>query len=40
PAAELGRRLEEALASLDEQPLDASERRARNGLTGRQITIR
>ncbi|WP_418155134.1 DUF5926 family protein [Actinoalloteichus caeruleus] len=40
PAAELGRRLEEALASLDEQPLGASERRARNGLTGRQITIR
>ncbi|KAA5836138.1 DUF5926 family protein [Saccharopolyspora hirsuta] len=40
PAAALGRRLEEALASLDDQPLDAAERRARDGLRGRQVTIR
>ncbi|MGW1680461.1 DUF5926 family protein [Saccharopolyspora sp. NPDC002376] len=40
PAAELGRRLSEALASLDDQPLDAAERRARDGLRGRQVTIR
>ncbi|MCI2418632.1 SEC-C domain-containing protein [Saccharopolyspora sp. K220] len=40
PAAELGRRLSEALGSLDAQPLDAAERRARDGLRGRQITIR
>ncbi|MFC7342456.1 DUF5926 family protein [Saccharopolyspora griseoalba] len=40
PAAELGRRLEEALTSLDDQQLDAAERRARDGLRGRQVTIR
>lgn len=40
PAAALGRRLEEALASLEDQPLDAAERRARDGLRGRQVTIR
>ncbi len=40
PAAELGARLTEALASLDDQPLDAAERRAREGLRGRQITVR
>ncbi|MGP4018524.1 DUF5926 family protein [Saccharopolyspora sp. 5N708] len=40
PAAELGRRLREALGSLDAQPLDTAERRARDGLRGRQITIR
>ncbi|MER7010549.1 DUF5926 family protein [Saccharopolyspora sp. NPDC000359] len=40
PAAALGRRLEEALASLDDKPLDAAERRARDGLRGRQVTIR
>ncbi|MDA3646053.1 SEC-C domain-containing protein [Saccharopolyspora indica] len=40
PAARLGRRLEEALASLDDEPLDAAERRARDGLRGRQVTIR
>ncbi|GAB3556550.1 hypothetical protein J2S53_003349 [Actinopolyspora lacussalsi] len=40
PAAALGQRLDEALASLDERGLDAAERRARDGLRGRQITIR
>lgn len=40
PAAALGQRLEEALASLDNTPLDAAERRAREGLRGRQITVR
>ncbi|PRW63315.1 DUF5926 family protein [Actinopolyspora mortivallis] len=40
PAVALGRRLDEALASLDEQPLDAAERRARDGLRGRQVTVR
>lgn len=40
PAAALGRRLDQALVSLDDQPLDAAERRARDGLRGRQVTIR
>lgn len=40
PAAALGARLSEALESLAEQPLDAAERRARDGLRGRQITLR
>lgn len=40
PAKQLGARLEEALASLAEQPLDAAERRARDGLIGRQFTLR
>lgn len=40
PAAELGQRLDRALASLDEEPLDASERRSRDGLRGRQFTLR
>lgn len=40
PAAELGQRLDGALASLDEEPLDASERRSRDGLRGRQFTLR
>lgn len=40
PAADLGTRLDEALASLDEQPLDAAERRSRDGLVGRQFTLR
>lgn len=40
PAAALGRRLDEALASLDSEPLNAAERRARDGLRGRQITVR
>ncbi|MBN6035440.1 DUF5926 family protein [Amycolatopsis sp. 195334CR] len=40
PAKQLGERLDKALASLDEEPLNAAERRARDGLIGRQITIR
>lgn len=36
----LGVRLDNALASLDDEPLNATERRARDGLIGRQITIR
>jgi hypothetical protein len=40
PAAELGERLDSALSSLDGEPLTADERRARDGLIGRQITIR
>ncbi|GAA2819329.1 DUF5926 family protein [Saccharopolyspora taberi] len=40
PAAELGARLAEALESLDAEPLDAAERRSRDGLRGRQITVR
>lgn len=40
PAAELGKRLEEAIASLDETPLTSEERRARDGLVGRQVTLR
>lgn len=40
PAVELGNRLVAALGSLDEEPLDAAERRSREGLRGRQITVR
>ncbi|GAB2741206.1 DUF5926 family protein [Amycolatopsis magusensis] len=40
PAKQLGERLDQALASLDDEPLNAAERRARDGLIGRQITIR
>jgi hypothetical protein len=40
PAEELGQRLTAALSSLDTEPLTADERRARDGLIGRQITIR
>ncbi|UJW34356.1 DUF5926 family protein [Saccharothrix sp. AJ9571] len=40
PAEQLGERLDKALASLDDEPLNAAERRARDGLIGRQITIR
>jgi hypothetical protein len=40
PAATLGTRLDEALASLDSEPLTSEERRARDGLIGRQVTIR
>jgi hypothetical protein len=40
PASELGQRLTTVLASLDAEPLDAAERRARDGLRGRQVTIR
>ena len=40
PVAALGSRLDEALASLDGEPLDATERRARDGIRGRQFTLR
>ncbi|MTD56394.1 DUF5926 family protein [Amycolatopsis pithecellobii] len=40
PAAQLGARLDEALASLDAEPLNTAERRARDGLIGRQLTLR
>jgi hypothetical protein len=40
PAEELGARLESALSSVDSKPLTTDERRARDGLIGRQITIR
>jgi hypothetical protein len=40
PAAALGARLDEALSSLDSEELTSDERRARDGLIGRQITIR
>ena len=36
----LGVRLETALKSLDDEPLNAAERRARDGLIGRQLTLR
>jgi uncharacterized protein DUF5926 len=36
----LGARLETALKSLDDEPLNAAERRARDGLVGRQLTLR
>ncbi|MGQ0842144.1 DUF5926 family protein [Actinokineospora sp.] len=39
-AEQLGVRIERALASLDAEPLTGEERRARDGLLGRQITIR
>ena len=40
PAAALGARLDTALSSLDTEALTGEERRARDGLIGRQITIR
>lgn len=40
PAATLGERLNAALASLDDQPLSEAERRSRDGLRGRQVTLR
>ncbi|TWF94514.1 DUF5926 family protein [Saccharopolyspora dendranthemae] len=40
PAAALGDRIDDAVASLDDEPLTSTERRARDGLRGRQITIR
>jgi hypothetical protein len=40
PAEQLGARLEAALKSLDDEPLNAAERRARDGLIGRQLTLR
>lgn len=39
-AKELGVRLESALKSLDAEPLNAAERRSRDGLIGRQLTLR
>jgi uncharacterized protein DUF5926/SEC-C motif-containing protein len=39
-AADLGKRLDAAFASLDTEPLTGEERRARDGLIGRQVTIR
>ncbi|WP_424183710.1 DUF5926 family protein [Actinokineospora sp. G85] len=39
PAAELGKRLEAALASLGETPLTPAERRSRDGLLNRQKTL-
>lgn len=40
PTKLLGERLDKALDSLDGTPLDATERRARDGLVGRQLTLR
>jgi hypothetical protein len=40
PAEDLGTRLDEALTSLEDTPLTGEERRARDGLIGRQVTIR
>lgn len=40
PAEQLGTRLDRALASLDDEPLNAAERRTRDGLIGRQLTLR
>ncbi|MFF5989731.1 DUF5926 family protein [Prauserella flavalba] len=40
PAKELGTRLQQALESLDDEPLNAAERRSRDGLIGRQLTLR
>jgi hypothetical protein len=40
PAEQLGARLDRALVSLDDEPLNAAERRARDGLIGRQLTLR
>jgi hypothetical protein len=37
---ELGERLTQVLASIDDQPLTGEERRARDGLIGRQVTLR
>ncbi|MFD9963818.1 DUF5926 family protein [Amycolatopsis sp. NPDC058986] len=37
---QLGTRLDAALKSLDSEPLNAAERRARDGLIGRQLTLR
>jgi Family of unknown function (DUF5926)/SEC-C motif len=40
PVAELGERLAEALSSIESTPLTGEERRSRDGLVGRQVTIR
>lgn len=39
-ATQLGTRLDGALKSLDTEPLNAAERRSRDGLIGRQLTLR
>jgi hypothetical protein len=36
----LGKRLQDALTSFDAEPLTEGERRSRDGLRGRQITLR
>ncbi|HET9143688.1 DUF5926 family protein [Actinophytocola sp.] len=40
PVADLGARLDSALSTVDSTPLTGDERRARDGLLGRQVTIR
>lgn len=40
PAEQLGTRLDEAVASLSAEPLTSAERRARDGIIGRQLTLR
>jgi hypothetical protein len=40
PATELGARLSDAFRSLDDEALSESERRSRDGLRGRQVTLR
>ena len=40
PAEQFAERLGKALESLENEPLDAEERRARDGLVGRQLTLR
>ena len=40
PAEALGKRLDAALASLADEPMTDAERRARDGLRGRQVTLR
>lgn len=40
PVGELGTRLDAALSSLDDEPLTGEERRSRDGLIGRQVTLR
>ncbi len=40
PAGALGQRLTKTLDELDDQPLSEAERRARDGLRGRQVTLR
>ncbi|SDN28498.1 DUF5926 family protein [Allokutzneria albata] len=40
PVVELGKRLDAALATIDGEPLTEAERRSRDGLRGRQVTLR
>jgi hypothetical protein len=40
PVTELGERLADALSTIEKTPLTSDERRARDGLIGRQVTIR